>query len=72
MQNKKAFENSCYMTHNSLFNPVSKMYFRFAFLTTVFLPNSNLKNKLNKHTSNSINGLVSERLKFIAIQKLYL
>ena len=25
MQNKKAFENSCYMTHNSLFNPVSKI-----------------------------------------------
>ena len=25
MQNKKTFENSCYMTHNSLFNPVSKI-----------------------------------------------
>ena len=25
MQNTKTFENSCYMTHNSLFNPVSKI-----------------------------------------------
>ena len=25
MQNSKTFENSCYMTHNSLFNPVSKI-----------------------------------------------